>query len=356
MAEKTASVKKLSDKNTKQEMLDAYQSLARQLEEKRAAELNPEKRLQEKESQQAVQVAQALPPEGIDREIGSLKSEIGKVLADVTEKMAQEAARFRSLQKAVETKSSELNELYGIEKSAVALAALIEAQSQKKLVFEEEMAREKEELTHEIETTREEWDKERKAHEAEIRERDAAEKKARDREKEAFDYAFKREQQAVKDKLTDEKLTLEKEISRRKEEADKQFAEREKALLDREKELAELRSRAAAFPKELEITVDKAVKEATERIKFEAKSREDLLRKEFEGERNVLNTRIQALELSCKDLQARNEKLSQQIDAAYRKVQEIAEKSIDGASQSKSYSELQKLFTEQTRKTTAEKA
>src|SRR5258708_2830169 len=34
MAEKTVPVKKVSDKSTKQEMLEAYQSLAKQLEEK----------------------------------------------------------------------------------------------------------------------------------------------------------------------------------------------------------------------------------------------------------------------------------------------------------------------------------
>ena len=33
MAEKTGPIKKISDKSTKQEMLEAYQSLAKQLEE-----------------------------------------------------------------------------------------------------------------------------------------------------------------------------------------------------------------------------------------------------------------------------------------------------------------------------------
>jgi hypothetical protein len=42
MAERSTAAKKLSDKNTKQEMLDAYQALAKQLKEKRQTELNPE--------------------------------------------------------------------------------------------------------------------------------------------------------------------------------------------------------------------------------------------------------------------------------------------------------------------------
>src|SRR6266478_5811857 len=107
MAEKTASVKKLSEKSTKQEMLDAYQSLAKQLEEKRAAELAPERRLEEKKTEEAVKVATAIAPDGIDREIGDLKGEIGKMLADVSDRLAAESARFRSIQKAVQSKERE---------------------------------------------------------------------------------------------------------------------------------------------------------------------------------------------------------------------------------------------------------
>ena len=42
MPEKPATMKKLSEKSTKQEMLEAYQALAKQFEEKRAAEVAPE--------------------------------------------------------------------------------------------------------------------------------------------------------------------------------------------------------------------------------------------------------------------------------------------------------------------------
>ena len=150
------------------------------------------------------------------------------------------------------------------------------------------MAREREELEGEIESQRAEWEQEKKAREAELKERDATEKKARDREREDFTYAFKRDQQAIKDKLNDEKAALEKEIKLKRETADKDLAEREKAIAERERELAELRSKAAAFPKELENAVNQAVKEISDKLKLEAKNREDLARKEFEGERNVL--------------------------------------------------------------------
>jgi hypothetical protein len=356
MPDKVTPPKKLSDKSTKQEMLDAYQSVVKQLEEKRATELNPEKRLEEKKTEAAVKIANTLSPEGVDRQIGVLKSDIGKMLAEVASNLEAEVAKYKSIQKAIEGKEQELQELYGIEKSAGTLAALIESQNQKWREFEVELAEQKEELTREIETTRADWEKERKQHEIDIKERDTLEKKARDREKEEYTYGFKRDQQAIKDQLNDEKQKLEKDILQKKEAAAKELAEREKAIVEKERELAQLREKVAAYPKELETTVTKALQEATERIKLEAKNREDLLRKEFEGQKNVLSTRIESLDRTVKEQADQNAKFSRQLETAYQKVQDIAQKAIEGSSQAKSFAELQKLLAEQSRKPAAEKA
>jgi Ohr subfamily peroxiredoxin len=136
--------------------------------------------------------------------------------------------------------TSEAHEKICLEKAAVSLAALIEAQSQKRADIETQMTREREELENEIQTNRAAWEEEKKAHQAEVKERDAAEKKLQDRAREDFNYAFKREQQAIQDKLNDEKAALEKEIKLKRETAEKEFAEREKAVSERERQLAEL--------------------------------------------------------------------------------------------------------------------
>src|SRR5882724_1117169 len=124
-----------------------------------------------------------------------------------------------------------------------------------------------------------------------------------------------REQQAIKDKLSAEKATLEKELKLRKETAERDFAEREKAIAEKERELAELRAKAAAFPKELETAVNQSVKEISDRLKLDAKNREDLLHKQFEGERNVLVAKNESLEKTSKDLLASNARLAQQLES-----------------------------------------
>ena len=79
------------------------------------------------------------------------------------------------------------------------------------------------------------------------------------------------------------------------------------------------------------------------------------MRKEFEGERNVLAARNESFERTNKDLLAANTKLAQQLEAAYQKVQIIAEKTVEGTSQSRSLAELQKLLVEQGRKAAPDK-
>ncbi len=57
-------------------------------------------------------------------------------------------------------------------------------------------------------------------------------------------------------------------------------------------------------PKEMETAINKAVKETTERLNLEAKNREELMKKEFIGEKNVLTTRIESLEKTAKEQSA----------------------------------------------------
>ncbi|MDP3695720.1 MAG: hypothetical protein Q8R42_06375, partial [Desulfocapsaceae bacterium] len=160
-------VKKLTATNTKQEMLDSYNELLKQFEEKREAETTPEAKVAEKVVKQAVAVADTLTTEGIVRDIGSLKLEVGKVLTSLSDKLELEAGRYESVKLAIADKEKELAEIYEIQKVASSLAALIESQHQKKEEFEEEMASRKETLTREIEELRAEWQKEKQQRAAE---------------------------------------------------------------------------------------------------------------------------------------------------------------------------------------------
>jgi hypothetical protein len=341
-------VKKLTATNTKQEMLESYNELLKQFEEKREAEATPEVRVAEKVVRQAAAVADTLTTEGIVRNIGSLKLEVGKVLTALSDQLEQEAGRHESVKRAIADKEKELAEIYEIQKAASSLAALIESQNQKKEDFEVEMAARKEALTSEIDETRAQWQKEKQQRVAEEKELAAAEAKRRAREKEEFDYALQRERQLAKDAFDKEKAgydeqssVMQREIALRREQADREFGEREKAIATQEQELAELRNRVAIFPKELEKSVAVEVKAAVDRQQLEAKYRLELLQKEFDGEKNVLMTKISSLEAVVKEQAVRIAKLNDQIEKSYSQVQDIALKAVEGSATIKAFAGVQ---------------
>ncbi len=130
---------------------------------------------------------------------------------------------------------------------------------------------------------------------------------------------------------------------------------RERVIAEREEELNELRKRVSGLPKEIETAVNKAVKETTDRLILEAKNREELLKRESLGEKNVLTTRIESLEKLAKEQGDQIAKLGQQFEKAYQQVQDFAVKTIEVASSAKSLASLQQWLGEQIRKSPTEK-
>jgi hypothetical protein len=190
---------------SKQEMLDAYSELQQQLQEKREAELKPEEKIEEKKAMKLVETGDSLSIDGVMKEIGNLKLEMGRVFSGLADQLQQEVSKYNAVKQAIAIKEEELKENFEIQKTASSLYALLEVQRRKRDEFDEEMAAKKEELTLEIETMRLEWEKEKKLHTLEIKERDNSETKQREREKEEYQYALLRERQLAKNQFVDVK-------------------------------------------------------------------------------------------------------------------------------------------------------
>jgi len=333
--------------NTKREMLSAYNALLKRLEEKREAEAKPEEKVKEKRTQEAIAVADALSTEGISKEIASLKAEIGKVLAQLSDKMEEALEKYVRTTRAVDAKERELAEIYEIEKSASTLAALIEAQREKREQFEANMQERKEELEYEIETTRQGWKEEQQAHAAEIKEREEADKKKLQRDLEEFKYKIEREKQLLQEDFEFQKAKLEREAQFTREERERDLVAREKAIAEREAEHERLREEASGFPEKIEAAVKAAVDETKARLKAEANTQEALMRKEFEGDRKVLQSQIESLQRTVEEQSEQIARLTSQLEKSYGQVQDIAVKAIEGSSNVKSVLTAQAQAAEQ---------
>ncbi len=347
MSSEAAEAEKLTMANTKKEMLQAYQRVLKQLQERQRAEMKPEETVAERKKARAIAVADAVSTEGIGNQIASLKSEIGRTLNELAERLERESDKYAQVKTAVESAEAELREIYEIEKAAASLAALLEAQREQREEFEAEMSAKREQLeydiaTHreafeyEVKTQREQWKKEKADFETAAKEQDAAEKKRRQREQEEWQYLFEREKKTAEEQRKHELAKLDRDIQLKKEQLEKVLGEREQAVAAAEAELQSLRTRAEKFPAELDQAVSRAVQESTDRLERERKYAVDLLQKEFAGERNVLNSRIEALQTTVEKQAEQIARLSHQLEHSYGQVQDIALKAIEGSSMSRS--------------------
>ncbi len=341
----------ISMTNTKKEMLEAYQDLVARLEEQRVAEQKPEEKLKERKQQGAIKEAEKLSADGVTQSIGELKAQVNGLMASLSDKLDEELQRYDHIKQAVAVRQQELEEIYEIQKQASSLSALIEAQRQRRESFEHEMQDKKAALESEISAVRQNWQDEKKKHDQEVRERDAREAKERERQKEEYQYKFNREKELARDAFEDEKARQERELALKREQAEKELAERESVVAVREKNIDELERRIKTLEAEKKSAFDAGVKETTARLAAEAKTREELARQEFAGEKNVLNTRIQSLEQTVKEQRSQLDSLSKQLDKSMEKVQDIAVRAIEGPSHSRIVNELQQLLQENKRST-----
>lgn len=335
MATTHTDIPKITAANTKKEMLEAYKAVLEMLETRSGQQLQPQKVKEEREKKDVVGSAETLTPEKVVHEINQLKLELGKALAHIASKLEEETARYVKVKKAIEVKEKELQEIFEIEKAAHTLAALLEAHKQQRLDFEQEIAERKRILQKEIDETKARWEKEKKDHNEQWKEQKEQETTIRRREKEEYEYKLQREREQKLNALHDQLAGLEKEIEEKRNAFEQQVKtkedelnEREQVLSEREKELNVLQEKVEAFPKELEKQVKKAVEETTARLSADAAKNQELLSKGFEGEKNVLLAKISAMEQLVASQQKQIEKLTDQVDTAYVKVQDIAVKAV----------------------------
>ncbi|HEX4797644.1 MAG TPA: hypothetical protein VH370_27870 [Humisphaera sp.] len=346
MAEKATPRKKPA----RQQMLEGLAESEKSVTERRETQAKPEEKLESRATVEAVAAADELAERGVVQAIGELKSNIGRMLSGLSDRLEEQVARYVQIQRAIAAKDKELKEIYEIQRSASTLTAMIELQDRQRDQQAREAEQEKVELQEAIEQTRLAWEQERKQRDAEAKERETAEQKRREREKEEYRYSQSREQQQARDQFADEMGNAKKEWADHQAQAEKELADRIQQIKAREEESGALRQRVEAFPKELEAAVAKAVKEVTARLQQESASREELAKREFAGERNVLTTRITSLEQIVKEQSERITGLLHQVEKGYGQVQEIAVRAIEGSASSKQLVNLQQMLADQARK------
>lgn len=320
----------ISAKNTKNEILDAYNALLKKIKEQKPVDRQVEKEKVEKK--EIVETAARNSVETIVKGLADLKLAITKALDDMEQQLIGESKRLQGIRQAIAIEQKNLEEIHEIRADADSLAALLLAQKEKKQTFEAEIEQKRGDFEAEMVQKRLLWKKEQEDYERAKKEREEEVKKARQREEEEYSYNRQLQRKKDQDAYAASKAVLEKELEDKRQTLERSWSERESALAAREKELADLKARVESFPKELEKAVRDTEKAVTERLQFTFKHEAEIGVREREGERKLSQQIIASLEAKIKEQDELIRQLTQKANEAGLQVQSIAIKAIEGAS------------------------
>ncbi len=321
--------KKISTTNTKAQILEAYDKLLKNLEEK--SQDNPKEVQQRKEAAKIVESAQKNSEDGIVKEITKIKTSFTESLDKIQDNLTAEYKKLADIQNAIKIEKHHLEDLYGLSSNADSFAAILLAQKESREKFEDEMKKANEAFTNEMVVVNAKWSKEKDEGEALIKEEKERIQKTRKREEEEYNYTLQQKRKKEADEYELKKMQLEIGLKEKKLAFEKEFAERGKAILDKEKEFAEIKNASEQFPKELEKAVREAIAELQTKLTLEFKYEKDLSEKETEGLINLKDLQIATLQNKIKEMESQLKSTSQKAEISEKSVKDIALKAIESS-------------------------
>ncbi|EAZ92740.1 hypothetical protein [Crocosphaera chwakensis] len=167
------------------------------------------------------------------------------------------------------------------------------------------------------------------------------------RDEEQYVYNLELERQLDEEQYQAEKQALYQELKEVRETQEKQWQEREESISKQEKEQEETKAKLEQLEQELEQKIKQAKEEGKGIGTYQAKIKSDLRSKEIEGEKHNYELRIAALEETISNQDIRHQKLSHQLEASLKQVQDLAVKAIEGTSNRNSFEAMKEIAMEQ---------
>ena len=348
---------KPNSKNTKAEILESYEELWKERKELESKLKQLQKEVKNNgaspNGQQSGIVSKKLSTASdkmtatmdclVELQVG-----FGGAVSELSEKLTTEAASLQELRQAVAEETQQLEALYDLDDiEEDTLDELIETYQENSKTFEAELSQQREALEQEIQDLRQAWQKEQAEHQQAIKERNEDHQRSRQRDEQEYKYDLELRRNLDQDAYEQQQKTLYKELEEANQAQQQQWEEREKAIAQQEKTFDELKSKVDAFDQEKEAAVKKAKEQGKAIANNQVKVKADLQQLEIDGQKRFYNLRIESLQETIENQEARIENLSKQLDAALKQVQDLAVKAIEGTSNSNSYQALKEIALEQ---------
>jgi hypothetical protein len=381
--------KKVSSKNTKAEILEAYQELEKshqELESQKAAmakssttqsstvasdknvktdqndkmtkpvesSLSPKKETKETESVKFAHVpplqasgdAQAQMQTVIDA-FKQLGENFNVALSQLSTNLLVEASHLKEIRTTVSDESNHLATLYNLKIKEETLSELLKQHENTAQEYQETLQQQREAAEKAWLEQTQAWQTETEETEQRLREQQGLDKKNQQREDSEYHYNQNLKRHLSDEEYEQQKLLQQQTLTELEEKRQREWQELEKALAEREKQFKEFKEKVERFPKDLEAAIKKAKEEGAGIARSQAKVKTDLVAKEIAGEEEVYQLKIHALEEEVAIQTAQIDRLAQQVESALKQAQELAVKAIEGSSSYTSFQALKEIALEQ---------
>ncbi|MEM7553241.1 MAG: hypothetical protein AAF378_03930 [Cyanobacteria bacterium P01_A01_bin.84] len=347
-----------NQKNTKAEILQAYNELAKEkallksqldqnLKENKSSNVKSSNSVSIKKSNsnQSNEVQQKM--NYTIESLSKIQLGFGSAANELSEQLITKASHLEEIKDTVENELEQLKQLYDLDITDNTLEDLIQSYENNSKTYQEEFALRSETLLEEIETQKNSWQKEQNEHNILVKERNENLNKNRKRDESEYKYNLEIQRQLEDEEYGEQQTSLYKELEELQQETDKNLEDKEKEISTKEKEYEELKTKVEAFPDEKQAAIKKATEEGKGIAHYQAKVKADLREKEVEGQKSFYEQRLQSLENTISNQQERIVNLSEQLDSALQQVQDLAVKAIEGNANLNSYQAMKEIALEQ---------
>jgi hypothetical protein len=320
----------LSEKNTKAEILKAYDKLLKDVQIAKTEV--PKKMQEEKQKTETLNKVANLSNEGIVKSIVTLKSGLNSSLEEIQQSLMNEFKKLEEIRAAIALEKQSLEDLYSLSANTDSLAAMLLAQKEKKENFEKAMTEKTEAFAQEMTSKKEQWEIEKSKQKTAEKEYTDELNKRRKRDEDEYAYNLKVGRQKEKDDYDTKKTQLEKELIDKKERFELDVTSRELNLKNAESELAELRKANAEFPGKLERALKDKEAEVTKLLQTKYGFDIQLKEKQYESDIRLKDQMISSLQEKIKEQQDQLKDYAEKSNLAEANVKDIAVKAIENAS------------------------
>ncbi|WP_069469706.1 hypothetical protein [Candidatus Marithrix sp. Canyon 246] len=332
--------KKVSIRNTKTEIIEAYQDLE-----------TAYKDLQKKKiPKNTTTPPKATPPVAMTtviQSLGQLSKQFNTALSQLSSNLLIEASQLTEVSTKVETENRHLETLYDLKITDQSLNDLLKQYTENAEQYQQTLQQQGETSEKAWTEKNQTWQTEIEATKQHLKEEEAAYHKHQHRNEQEYKYDLSLQRDTSEEKYQKQQQQLQQVIAEAEQQRQQVWKQRETALAERERQFKDNQTKVETFPKDLEAAIKKAKDQGIGIARNQTKIKTDLAAKEFAGEEQIYQLQIQALETQAAEQTTQLNKLSKQLEATQKQAQELAVKAIEGASSQTSFHALKEIALEQ---------